>query len=138
MKRMLLMFIVSIFLLGSWVGADRHSATPSMYFVTTFDFSQYPVCRSSASRYCIQAVRFYDQDSATQLAEVLVSPEKTGAQSVGATVHVRSTPQHVYAVTVYRDGTAAPKEGSPGQVSLLHVAPTEPRERASNATVRTS
>ena len=137
MRKTLLM-LVSIFLLASWVSADRHSATPNMYFVTTFDFSRYPVCRSSASRYCIQAVRFYDQDARTQLAEVLVSPEKTGAQSIGATIHVRSTPRHVYAVTVYRDGTATPREGLPGQVSSFHVTPTEPGERASNATVRTS
>ncbi len=61
-----------------------------------------------------------------------MSPGATGAQSIGATVHARSTPRHVYSVTVYRDGTATPKEGFPGQVSSFPVTPTQPRERASN------
>ncbi len=132
MKRPLLMLIVSIFLLASWVSADRHSAIPSMYFATSFDFSQYPACRSSESRYCIQAVRFYDPDAHIQLAEVLVSPGASGAHSIGAAVRVRSTPHRVYAVAVYRDGTAIPKEGFPGKVSSFPVTAPEPRERASN------
>lgn len=132
MKRTLLMLIVSIFLLATWLRGDRHASIPSIYFVTNFDFSRYPACRSSESRYCIQAVRFYDPDAHTKLAEVLVSPGATGARSIGATVHVRSTPHHVYAVAVYRDGTATPREGLPGQVNSFPVTPNQPRERPSN------
>ena len=132
MKRTLLMLTVSIFLLASLASPDRHAATPDIYFVTSFDFSRYPACQSNASRYCIQAVRFYDPDARSQLAEVPVSPEATGARSIGATVHVRSTPRHVYAVAVYRDGTATPKEGFPGAVSSFPLA----RERASNSARR--
>ena len=138
MRKKLLMLITSIFVL-MWVSPDRHAATPSVNLVTSFDFSRYPACASTASSYCIQAVRFYDPDARTRLAEVLVSPGANGSQSIVATVHVSSVlHHHVYAVTVYRDGTATPREGLPGQVSSLHVKPTEAVERPSNATVRTS
>ena len=138
MKKTLLMLISSIFLLA-WVSADRHAATPNIKLVTSFDFSRYPACASTASSYCIQAVRFYDSDARTRLAEVLVSPGEIGPKSIVATVHTSSIlHRHVYAVALYRDGTSTPMEGLPGQVSSFHVTPTEPAERASNATVRTS
>ena len=139
MKKKLLMLITSIFLLVSWVNADRHAARPDINLTTSFDFSRYPACASTSSSHCIQAVRFYDSDARTRLAEVLVSPGEIGPQSIVATVQVSSVLHHqVYAVTVYRDGTATPREGLPGQVSSFHETPNEPVERASDASVPTS
>ena len=118
MKKMLMMVIASIFLLGAWVNADRYATTANMYLVTSFDFSRYPACASPASTYCVQAIRFYDPDARTRLAEVHVTPGATGPQTITATVHVNSSiPRHAYAVTVYRDGDATLREGLPGQVS---------------------
>ncbi len=121
MKKMLLMVIVAIFMLARWESGDRHSATADMYLVTSFDFLRYPACGSTASSYCIEAIRFYDPDSRTRLAEVLVSPNATGPQSIVA--HVNSIPHHVYAVTVYRDNGATSEEGLPGQVSSIEARP---------------
>ncbi len=117
MKKMFLMVIASIFLLGAWVNADRRAAA-NMYLVTSFDFSRYPACQSAASSYCIQAIRFYDPDARAKLAEVVVAPGAAGAQTITATVRVNaSVPRHAYAVTVYRDGAGTLNEGLPGRVS---------------------
>lgn len=138
MKKTLLMLIALTFLLTR-VSADRHAPTPNIELVTSFNFSRYPACASTASSYCIHAVRFYDSDSRTRLAEVPVSPGAVGPQSIVATVHASSVLHHqVYAVAVYRDGTATPIEGLPGEVSSFHAPPTAPEERSSNATVRAS
>ncbi len=118
MKKMLMTTVIaSIFLLGAWVNADRH-AIANIYLVTSFDFSRYPACASAASSYCVQAIRFYDPDAHTRLAEVLVAPSASGPQTITATIRVSSSmPRHAYAVTVYRTGSATLREGLPGQVS---------------------
>ncbi len=120
MKTMLITTIASIFLLGAWVSADRHVPAANLKLITSFDFSKYPACGSSASRYCIQAIRFYDPDSRTRLAEVLVGPGVAGPQTIVASVHLNSIPRHAYAVTVYRDDTGTAREGFPGQVSTFN------------------
>ncbi len=122
MKKTLIVVIASMFLLHAWVSAEKHAGTLSMYLVTSFDFASYPACSLSRSTYCIQSIRFYDADNNRRLAEVSVHDGIAGPQPIVATVHVNSVPLHVYAVTVYQDGSGSPKEGLPGEVSTFHAA----------------
>lgn len=88
-----------------------------MNLVTSFDFSNYPACGLSPRSYCIRAIRFYDPDSKTRLAEVPVRADMTGQQPIVATARVHSIPLHAYAVTVYVDSSGRLREGLPGEVS---------------------
>lgn len=119
MKKTLMVAIAVMFLLHAWASAERHAGTLNMCLVTSFDFSSYPACGLSRSSYCIQAIRFYDPDSRTRLAEVPVRAGMTGPQPIVATVRVNSIPRHAYAVTVYLDNSGSFKEGLPGQVSTF-------------------
>ena len=122
MKKTFVVAIAMVFLLRVWVSAERHAGTVDMRLVTTFDFSSYPACKASRNNYCIQAIRFYDADSNTRLAEVPVGQGMLGPKQIVATVRVNSVPRHAYAVTVYQDGSEMSKEGPQGQVSTFDVA----------------
>jgi hypothetical protein len=119
MKKTLILAIAVMFILHAWVSAERHTGTLSMSIVTSFDFSRYPACGLSRNSYCIHAVRFYDSDSKTRLAEVPVSAAMNGIQPIVATIRVHSIPRHAYAVTVYLDNSGSLQEGFPGQVSTF-------------------
>jgi hypothetical protein len=119
MKTTLILAIAVMFLLHAWVRAERHAGMLNMYLVTSFDFSTYPACGLNRSSYCIQAIRFYDPDSNTRLAEVPVNANVTGPQPIVATVRVHSIPRHAYAVTVYLDNSGSLREGLPGRVSTF-------------------
>ncbi len=119
MKKMLFVVVASTCLLLAGMRAEKRTGTTGMYLVTSFDFDRYPACGVNRSRYCIQAIRFYDGDSIARLAEVPVNGGKTGPQPIVATIHVYSIPRHVYAVTVYEDGMGTLKEGLPGQLSTF-------------------
>jgi hypothetical protein len=119
MKKTLIVAITVIFLLHEWVSAERHAGTLKMNLVTSFDFSSYPACGPSRRSYCIQAIRFYDPDSKTRLAELPVSANLSGRQPIAATVRVHSIPRHAYAVTVYVDNSGRLREGLPGEVSTF-------------------
>jgi hypothetical protein len=119
MKKTLIVAIAVIFLLHAWVSAERHAGILNMNLVTSFDFSHYPACGLSRRGYCIQAIRFYDPDSKTRLAEVAVNADMTGQQRIVAAVRVHSIPRHAYAVTVYVDNSGRLREGLPGEVSTF-------------------
>jgi len=122
MKRTLLIAIVVMFLLRAWMGADRHASVLDLSLVTSFDFSRYPSCGLSRTSHCIQAIRFYDADSGTRLAEVPISEGMAGAQRIATTVRLNSIPRHAYAVTLYRDSRGAIVEGGAGEVSTFDDA----------------
>ena len=122
MKKTVIVAIVVMFLLRAWVAADRRAGTVSMNLVTRFDFSSYPACGLSRTSYCIKAIRFYDADSHSVLAEVPVRADMTGSHPIVATVRAHSLPRHAYAVTVYLDNSGDLNEGLPGPVSTFHDA----------------
>jgi hypothetical protein len=79
MKKTLLIVLAVMFLLRAWLGAERHAGTLDMYLVTSFNFSSYPACGLSRNSNCVQAIRFYDADSNTRLAEVPAHAGMKGA-----------------------------------------------------------
>ncbi len=101
-----------------WLHAANRGLPVEAKFVTSFDFGQYPPCAAGWSN-CIQAIRFYDADSARLLAEVPVSGSTKGPQRIVATARLMFIPRHAYAVTVYRDEMGSRREGPRGQVSEL-------------------
>jgi len=109
--------IVLALLLTVWLSAEKRELSLQMNLVTSFDFDSYPTCAAARRSNCIQAIRFYDADSAKLLAEVPVSYSMTGLQRIVGTATVRSIPHRAYAVTVYLDNNSRRQEGAPGPVS---------------------
>ncbi len=103
--------------LAIWLSAEKRGLPVRMKFVTTFDFGRYPACAAPGQDNCIQAIRFYDADSARLLAEVPVGNTMTGAQRIAGTVMLGFIPRHAYAVTLYWDETGRRQEGPRGQIS---------------------
>jgi len=111
-------FAIALALLfTAWLRAERRELPLQMNLVTSFDFNSYPTCAAAGRSNCIQAIRFYDADSARLLAEVTVSDSMRGLQRIVGTATVRSIPHRAYAVTVYLDNSGRRQEGAPGPVS---------------------
>jgi hypothetical protein len=108
--------IAIIFAFGLWLRAER-TEDSAMYLVTSFDFTRYPACGSSALRNCIKGIRFYDADSGLSLAEAEATGDMTGQKSMIGVAKVSSIPRRVYAITVYLDNSGRVSEGPRGQIS---------------------
>ena len=100
-----------------WLNGAKRGLPVEAKFVTSFDFGQYRSCAGHGRSNCIQAIRFYDADSARLLAEVPVSESIQGSQRIVGTARLNFIPRHAYAVTVYRDELGRRREGPRGQIS---------------------
>lgn len=117
MRKVATFAIVIVFAFGLWLRAERTEDPLAMHLVTSFDFTYYPACGSSALRNCIKGIRFYDADSNLSLAEAEVTADMTGQMSMIGVAKVSSIPHRVYAVTVYLDNAGRLREGPRGQIS---------------------
>lgn len=117
MRTARLIALVFAFAMSLVVVAQTIEDVSTLYLVTHFDFTGYPACTSSASRSCIQGIRFYDADSNALLVEVEAKATMTGQERIVGVAKLSQRPQRVYAVTLYVDHEGRLEEGPRGPIT---------------------
>jgi hypothetical protein len=115
MKQIFIFSFAIVFALSALLGAQKKRGV-SFSFVTSFDFNGYPACSLTRTRICVEAVRFYDADSAQSLVETSTAGME-GDRVIIGTVQPDFIPRRVYAASVYRDTAGFLREGPAGPIS---------------------